>query len=345
MRARLFSLLFAGFVAAASAEVSAGQAYLPMGQARGIAVVDTQRDAVVGHLPGVPSGHGLALSPDGGLLVAASLAAGATMEAGEPEHAAHHGGKAAARESGGGGVVTLIRAATGAVVARIAIPGPSHHVAITPDGRYAVATLMRDGGVAVIDLRERRLARVVPTGVAPNYAVPAADSRTVYVSNSGSATVSVVDVVTGRVRDSVTVDAGPEHMVLSGDGERLYVNAAGAGAVTVVALPEGRVVRSLETGRDPHGIALGRSGRRLFVALTGEDRLLAIDLRDGSRTSRVLAPMPYHLARVPGNGRLYVSSRGESRVWVVDGRDLGVSASIQTSAVVHQMAMSAEAGQ
>lgn len=329
----------------------AAKVYIPLGEANEIAVVDTEENRVVNTIKGVEAAHGLALSPDGALLVAASVASVPAAHAGPPskptgmsedEHAAHHSRAAAGRGAERVSYLTLIRAENGKILRRLEVPGAVHHVAITPDGRYAVATLMAAGSASIVDLQSQQVTATIPTGPNPNYAVAARNGRTVYVSNSGNGTVSELDVIDGYVRRNLRVGEGPEHMVLSRDGAHLYVNNTGGGTVSVLTMPEGRVTETLPTGRTPHGIDLSADGRTLFVALTGEDRVLSVNLDSHARKSLPLGPAPYHLARVPGGHTLYVSSRTEPRVWVLNGDQLAVQGEFATRGIAHQSALPPE---
>lgn len=348
MTERSAGLVFCLLLSAPFAAATAGTAYIPLGEANEIAVVDTERHAVVDNIPGVNAAHGLAITPDGQLLIAASLNAVPRAHGALPakpagvsaeDHAAHHGGGGGSTGGETVSYLTLIEAKTRRVVRQLEVPGAVHHVQVTPDGRYAVATHLQSGSASIVDLGTRQLKATVPTGPNPNYATPAPDGRTVFVSNSGNGTVSELDVVEAYVRRNLKVGEGPEHMVLSRDGTRLYVNNASGGDVSVVALPEGRVLKTFETGRNPHGMDLSADESTLFVALTGEDRVLAIDLATGSRKDVALGPLPYHLARVPLGGGLYVSSRAEPRVWVIDESDLSRQAEFATRGIAHQTAI------
>ena len=136
--------------------------YVPLGGEGKIVVIDAARDEIVDTISGVTAVHGLARTPDGQFLIAGSFeereagveAVAKPSGVSEDEHAAHHG--AAPVDSKKDGVVvstlSVIRTADGSMVRRIDVPGAVHHVAVSPNGRFAVVTHPNEGGISAIDL-------------------------------------------------------------------------------------------------------------------------------------------------------------------------------------------------
>ncbi len=324
--------------------------YIPLGGEGKIVVVDASQDKIVDTFGGVTAVHGLARTPDGKFLIAGSFeardAGGAPPEkpAGmaADEHAAHHVALPAGAKNDGAVISTLsvIRTTDGSVVRRIDVPGAVHHVAVSPNGRYAVVTSPNEDGISAIDLTTYQVVASLATGTLPNYAVFSADGQRLYVSNAGDNTVSEIDTQQWVVRRRDSTGAGPEHMVLSVDGERLYVANVDDGTVSEIATSNGATLRAFDIGDTLHGIDLSEDGATLFIAARGQNKLVAITLASADRREVTLAPAPYHLASVGSTGKLYVSSAGKPNVWVVDQQDLSVLGTIPIGARGHQMALS-----
>jgi YVTN family beta-propeller protein len=320
---------------------------VPLGGEGKIVVVDAAKDEIVDTISGVTAVHGLAGTPDGQFLIAGSFeerevggeALAKPSGVSEDEHAAHHGGSAAVAEKAGSVVstVSVVRTADGSVVRRIDVPGAVHHVAVSPDGQFAVVTHPNEGGISAIDLETHKVVATVPTGPLPNYAVFSPDSRRVYVSNAGNDTVSAIDATRWIVEQNIIVGRSPEHVVLSEDGGTLYVNSVEDGTVSVIAVGERRVVNTIPIGSTVHGIDLSDDGRTLFVAALGDDKLVGVDVATGTYRSTALAPEPYHAATIHGTGKLYVSSAEEPKIWVVDQKSLAVVGEIPIGGKGHQM--------
>lgn len=326
--------------------------YVPLGGDGKIVVIDAAQDKIVDTIDGVPAVHGLAGTPDGRFLIAGSFEA-RTPGSAAPEkptgvsaedHAVHHG----AAPAGGApmaapkadpvvSTVSVIRTADKSIVRRVDVPGVVHHVAVSPDGRFAAVTLPNEGAISVIDLTSYEVVANVATGPFPNYAVFSPDSGQVYVSNAGNGTVSAVDTGRWIIRWNVVVGASPEHVVLSKDGATLYVNNVEDGTVSVIGVGAQKVVQTIQIGTTLHGIDLSDDGKTLFVADLGENKLVSVDLASGATRGAALAPAPYHLAAVRGTGKLYVSSADEPKIWVVDRNSLAVHGEIPIGGKGHQM--------
>lgn len=347
----LSALVVTATIALAGQAGAAERVYIPLGSAGEILVVDARTDRVVGRIGDVPDVHGLAATPDGRTLVAASYAetaAGAGSPPPKPagmaeeDHEAHHRAAPKMPEAGAVSYLSLVDADSGAVARRIEVPGAVHHVAVTPDARFAVLTHPNAGRVSVVDLTTRTVAGTLATGPLPNYAVVSPDGTQVFVSNAGNDTVSELDPERWIVRRNFVVGASPEHMILSRDGRRLYVANVGDGTVSEIDVGNGTATRTFEVGGYLHGIDLSDDGRQLFVSARERDELVAIDLDTGAVRRKPRGPEPYHLATVTGTGKLYVSSAGEPKVWVVDQASLEAIGEIPIRGEGHQMAVVGE---
>ena len=332
------------------AAADTSRAFVPMGVADSVGVIDLESRQMTSSITGTVNTHGSALTPDGRYLVVGSLTAHESQEpvsrpegVTEDEHAAHHGGgAAAASEESNTGLLYVVDTATNAIVRKLEVPGPVHHVLVTSDGRYAVSTHPMGGGISVVNLDSGKLVKTVATGPAPNYMVETDDGHSLLVSNSGNGTISEVDTSHWFVKRNLRVGGGPEHMVLAPDNERLYVNNGTSGQVVVVELSSGTVAATYEVGEEPHGVGLSDDGQILYATSKGSNRVVRIELSSGTRQSVALAPAPYHLAVSPHHGQLLITSRTESKLWVLDPESLKVIDEIPLEGIGHQISLKAE---
>ncbi|MDP3958504.1 MAG: YncE family protein [Pseudorhodobacter sp.] len=348
MKRKMMLALLATAASLAAGAALAQTVYIPEGGGNSVLVVDAATGDTIRPIDGLEAVHGLSGAPGVAVLVADSFAeidraeAVATekpAEMAQDQHQAHHAAPAQpiGPTDAGISLLSIIDVKTADILRRIEVPGAVHHTAVSPDGRYAVATHPAGDGISVIDLESYALVAFVPTGPMPNYAVFGADPGVVYVSNTGNGTVSEVDLARGIVRRNLVAGAGPEHLVIDAKAERLYAADADAGRVLELALESGETLRSFEIGGALHGLALTEDGARLIVAGLGEDKLASVDLAAGTVATVALADQPYHVAMVPGTGRLYVSSRAAPKVWIVDARDLSVVGEVSVADIAHQM--------
>jgi 6-phosphogluconolactonase (cycloisomerase 2 family) len=348
MKQKVLTAILATAASLAAGAALAQTVYIPEGGGNSVLMLDAKTGETIRRIQGVEAAHGLAGAPGVPVLVAGSFAEIDRAEAiatvkpadiSQDEHSAHHmaPAKTMGPEDAGISLLSVLDAKTGEIVRRIEVPGAVHHTAVSPDGRYAVATHPAGDGVSVIDLESYELIAYVATGPLPNYAVFSTDPSLVYVSNAGNGTISEVDLVRGIVRRNMVAGTSPEHLALDTTAGLLYVADADAGRVVELSLESGETLRSFEIGGALHGLDLTDDGARLIVAGLGEDKLAAIDLDQGSISFVALAGQPYHVTTIPGVGRLFVSSRAEPKVWIVDARDLSVAGEILVEDIAHQM--------
>ncbi|MBZ0217684.1 MAG: beta-propeller fold lactonase family protein [Fimbriimonadaceae bacterium] len=324
-----------------------GKVYIPLGSAHKIAVIDSSEDKVVATIKDIAAVHGLAGTPDGKFLIAGSYQereATAGMPDGpasvsEDDHAAHHGAQPANanRPRDVISTVSIINLADNEVVRRVDVPGAVHHVAASPDGRFAAVTRPGGGGISVIDLNSYEVIASIQTGSEPNYLVFSPDSNAIYVSNAGDDTVTALDTGNWKVEWTADVGESPEHIVLSADGKTLFVNNVSDGNVSVVSVQTRKTMRTLEVGAPLHGIDISDDGTTLFVADQGNDRLVSISVADGTVSQELKISDPYHLAAVKGTGKLYLSSVSEPKIWVIDQSSLAIVGEIEIGGKGHQM--------
>lgn len=346
--------VLASAVVAATA-VAGTTVYVPMGSGNEILIIDAETDQITGKITDVTEVHGLAGTTNGKYLVAGSFSETDPGESSAPpkpkgvsedDHRAHHAKPAAnAPKQETQSFISVIRIADrkavhradGTVVRRIAVPGAVHHVALTPDGKYAMVTHPGQGSVSIIDLAKAVIVKTIESGPTPNYAAVSRDGKYAYVSNAGNNTVSEISTETWTELRTFPTGETPEHLALAANGETIYVANIDDGTVSAIALKGAAATRTFSIGGLLHGIDLSDDGRVAFVSGTEENKLVAIDLASGQLRSIPVGPSPYHLATVTGTGKLYVSSAGEPKLWVIDQKTLRVRGEIKIDGKGHQM--------
>ena len=311
-----------GTVSAAAAPT----VYIPLGSGNQVIAVDGATSRITATYPDVANPHGLVATPDGEYLIAASM-----KETPVPAGAPHDTPNSK---------LFLIHPIHGHVMLTVPVTGWTHHMAITPDGRYAISTHPTRGYISVVDLAQNKVARTVATGPAPNYALLTRNGRRAFVSNSGNGTLSEVDTASWTVVRTLEGGRGPEHLVFAPDERIIYVANPRAGTVTAVDVAAGKATRTFPVGKDAHGLDISDDGRTLFASARGDEKLVAIDIASGTQRALALAPAPYHLDAIRGAGKVYVSSSKAPTIWVIDQRSFELEGTISLPAGEgHQMAV------
>lgn len=321
--------------------------YVTTGEANDLVIIDLSTDKIVGRIPELENSHGLATSPNTEYLVAGSMQPsekGVTRKAAKPaaiseaEHAAHHAGGSQQTAVSGPSYISIVHPKHGHVMRRVAVRAITHHTAVSPDGKTAIAVHSGAGGISVIDLDRMEVIKTLQTGLWPNYAVFSSDGKQLYVSNANPGTVSEIDTIKWKVVREFKAGKEPEHIVLSPNNKWLFTSNKGDGTVSMLDLMSGKVVNTFPSGKSAHGIDLSNDGKWLFSASKSANTLTRIDLSNNTSMSVVLNPAPYHLSYIPGMNKLYVSSRKLPKIWVIDATTLQIMSEINLGkGVAHQM--------
>ena len=235
--------------------------------------------------------------------------------------------------------VTVIQVKDNSIVRRIDVPGAVHHVAISPDGKFAVVSNPSEGTISAINLDTYEIAATVATGALPNFVVFSPTTGRAYVTNGGDNTISEFDTTTWKATRKFTTGDGPGHLVMSDDGQNIYVANGNDGTVSEISVKDGVSTRTFKIGDMLHGIDISNDAKTLFVSALEQDKLVAIDLKTRQKRN-VSVPTPYHLAAVGGTNKLYVSSSDEPEIKVIDQTSLAVLGTISIGGKGHQMALS-----
>ena len=192
----------------------------------------------------------------------------------EDEHAAHHGGgKSTELEAGSTGLLYLVNTATKTIDRKLEVPGPVHHVLVTPTVAMPFPRILLVAVSALWIWIPVSWSKLWRRGPAPNYLVQD-DGQSLLVSNTGNGTVSEVDTEHWFVERNLRVGGNPEHMVLAPGNQRLYVNDAASGQVLVLELAKGAVANRYEVGEAPHGVGLSADGQTLYATSQGGNQVV-----------------------------------------------------------------------
>lgn len=208
-----------------------------------VSVIDTSTNRVIGTIPLTYEAHDVAIAPNGTAVVtsgtnfdngAISTIDLATQEVvGKPIRYEHRVHGLAITPDGHTALVTTeqgkvlyIDLPADRIVGETNVGGLPLHIAVTPDGRYAVVPLYETEAVSVIDLSTRSVVgEPIPVGGSPYEVAISPDGQFAYVGNVQLPTPSVskIDLAAHRVVDSAPVEGQPWGIALSPDGSVAYI--------------------------------------------------------------------------------------------------------------------------
>jgi DNA-binding beta-propeller fold protein YncE len=126
---------------------------------------------------------------------------------------------------------------------------------MTPGDKYLLIGMTGADYVAVVDWRNQKIVKTIPTGKGAHNFRSLADGKHVAVSNRVASTISIIDEdALTNVGDITGLMPGPDDMELSADKRYLWVTFRFAKHIGVIDLTTRKLIQTIAVGRSPHGI-------------------------------------------------------------------------------------------
>ncbi|HEY8506690.1 MAG TPA: beta-propeller fold lactonase family protein, partial [Gemmataceae bacterium] len=134
------------------------------------------------------------------------------------------------------GTVSLVRTATGEILAEVPCGRFPAALALTPDAGRVLVTCTHSGDLSVFRLEGGKLtpAGKVALGFEPRGVAVSPDGKLAYVALTSAHQVAVVDLDGLKVAARIDTGRWPRYLALSPDGSRLAVGVNGDGGVAVI---------------------------------------------------------------------------------------------------------------
>ncbi|HKA72863.1 MAG TPA: YncE family protein, partial [Xanthobacteraceae bacterium] len=192
--------------------------------------------------------------------------------------------------------VHFFDAATLTMTATLDMPGSTHELALSPDGRTAYGSVYGDGifikrvnpdrRIVVIDLPSKSLARVIDLGaVYAPHGVMMDEGGTLWSSAELGNAVLAIDPATGAVQ-KVDVDGTAHWLVISHATGKVFVSVK-ADHLVVVDLARRVAVDRIELPHIVEGLAISPDGATVYVCGQTAAELYVIDARTQALTRTV----------------------------------------------------------
>jgi YVTN family beta-propeller protein len=297
-----------------------GVAYVT-NQGGGVSVIDlatlkTVRNIAVGKDP-----RGVAITPDGRLLITANQA---------------------------DGDISVVDTRTGALVHRIAIGKNAEFVRISPEGLFAYVTYEpsstgkppgkgdqpeksekgpeRDerpqpAEIAVIDLAEFDVVARLPASLETEGMDFSPDGHDLVVANEGDDTVVVYDRQSRRPIKKIDISPfgkRPRGVKASPDGS-IYLVTLESSDNFLVLDAHYDVVKAIDTGKGPYGVAFEPGGARIWIATARSGQMQVLDAKTFARVASIeVGKRCWHFSFTPDGRKVLVACGRSDAVTVID---------------------------
>lgn len=192
------------------------------------------------------------------------------------------------------------------------------HVVVDGNGQYAFVSLSGENAVAAVDLQEKKVSRLIPTGAFPHGLRISPDGHEIYVANVKDGSVSVLDTAKLVELKRIEVGTTPVQVGFVPDGKKVYVSLRDANSVAIVDTKSRAVTATVKVGRSPIQVHSTTDGRSIFVANQGtedspDDTVSVIDTQSDKVVATIRTGKGAHGVTVSSDGAYaYVSN-------IVDG--------------------------
>jgi len=205
--------------------------------------------------------------------------------------------------------------------------GGINHSDTSIDGRYAIFTCEFSGGLAKIDLVNRKVAGYLKLsrGGMPQDVRISPDGKVFFVADMHADGVFVIDGESFKEIGFIETGKGTHGLYPSRDGTRLYVanrgshmihgKKAGPGSVSVVDFATRKVVANwpVPNGGSPDMGNVSADGKRLWLSGRYDNVVYAFDTTTGAAKVIPVGTEPHGLAVWPQPGRYSLGHTGNMR--------------------------------
>jgi YVTN family beta-propeller protein len=155
-----------------------------------------------------------------------------------------------------------------------------------------IVTSETDSTISIVDAGSLKVLKTAKVGMRPRDVAFTPDTKAVYVSGEGDASLSRVEIPAGEPVTRVVEfrkEARPMGVVFDAARRRIYVSTGRGGTIAVVEQQgaAGKLIKEIPVGARPWGIALSRDGRRLYTANGSSNDVTVVDTSSLSVLTKV----------------------------------------------------------
>jgi YVTN family beta-propeller protein len=152
--------------------------------------------------------------------------------------------------------LSIVSLNDGKIVGQIPTGAQESHMFVrTPDGRKTYTVNLHAGSISVLDVRARRLVKVIPVSKLLNRIALSLDGKWLFATDGASPNVVMIDTATDGIVRKIAVAAAPFSIAPSPDCRWLLAGetSATAGKLEAIELEDFRVKHSYEVDSLPLG--------------------------------------------------------------------------------------------
>ncbi len=186
----------------------------------------------------------------------------------------------------------------------------SHLVVHHPFKPLAYVTNMKSNSVSVIDLKSKKVIKIIPCGSATESIDITPDGTEIWATNKDGDTVTVINTTTNEVVDTLNTGSEPLKIKFSMDGKYGWVANAGEGSISIYGQQTKQQIKK--------------------IRIPGKSEFL----------ERILyhTPRPVNILMHPNGLYAFVSNSNASKIEVIDMKTLEIVSTIGTGKIPDALA-------
>ncbi len=154
----------------------------------------------------------------------------------------------------------------------------SHMFTISHDGRRGYTANVGPGTVSVIDIKARKVLKIIPISGSTQRISISPDGKWVFTADQTKPQMAVIDTAAEAVTAWVPIDGLGYGSTVTPDGRYVLVAVPDANKVDVIDVGTMKMVQSVSVGADPQEVLITPDGKTAYVSCTGSSTVDAIDL-------------------------------------------------------------------
>jgi YVTN family beta-propeller protein len=195
--------------------------------------------------------------------------------------------------------IVKVDSSTGKIKAKIAMPGSTHYIHPSPDGKllYAVNETTKAGtSVTLINSDTDTIIKDITVPLEPgekglgHHGVFTRDGKYFFVCNEGGSTIAIIDTAKQEVVKTLRVGMGAGHPVMTTDGKYIFVIHHKDNAVAVIDTRKQEVIKTFPVGtgkKQAHSGYFTPDGK-YFYMINAEDNIInKVDVEKMEALSRI----------------------------------------------------------
>jgi DNA-binding beta-propeller fold protein YncE len=155
----------------------------------------------------------------------------------------------------------------------------SHMLAITSDGAFGYTANVKPGTVSVLDLKAKKVLKVIPVAKTTQRICISPDDRWVFTADQTKPQMAVIDTKKNEVARWIELPGVGYGAAVSPDNQWLVVALSSIHKAGLVDLKTMKIVNTVDLPRNPQEVLIRPDGKVAYVSCDASKKVAAIDLK------------------------------------------------------------------